>query len=111
MTCNSSQRKLTYAKLVLGGDVMEGEWSDFVNSRIEECSDVLRKEDEMYKERFKRSQELRKQIDDISMDEDARKLLDEYFAVEFDLAAVFQPALYMRGMEESVWILKKLKVI
>ncbi len=61
--------------------------------------------------RFKRSQELRKQIGDISMDDDARKLLDEYFAVESEFAAEFYIVLYRRGMEEAIWIIKTLTLL
>ena len=90
---------------------MEGEWRDMINDRLEDSISELRRKSEMFKTWSKRSQELRTLIDEASIDESARKLLEEYFAVEFNIAATLQPALYRQGMEDAIWILQTLGVI
>lgn len=90
---------------------MEGEWRDMINDRIEDSTSELRRKNEMFKTWSKRLQELKALIDEASIDESARKLLEEYFAVEFNIAATLQPALYRQGMEDAIWILQTLGVI
>ena len=111
MTCNRFGSKLPYEKLVYGGGVVEGEWRDMINDRLEDSISELRRKSEMFKTWSKRSQELRTLIDEASIDESARKLLEEYFEVEFNIAATLQPAFYRQGMEDAIWILQTLGVL
>ena len=90
---------------------MEGEWRDMINDRIEDCTAELRKKNEMFRAWCKRSQELRMLIEDFTMEENDRKLLEEFLATEFNIAAVIQPAFYRKGMEDAVCVIKTLGVL
>jgi len=95
----------------MGSGVVEGKWRGMINDRIADSTSELRGKSEMFKTWFKRSQELRVLIETASIDEVARKLLNEYFEVEFNIAAVLQPALYRQGMENAIWILQTLSAL
>ena len=90
---------------------MRSAFTGFIDERLESCSEHLRKENDEYRSWFKRHIELRKKLDGIKISEADMALLQEYFQVEFDIAAANLPAIYIMGMADGMRLLRILDVL
>ena len=90
---------------------MRSAFTGFIDERLESCSEHLRKENDEYRSWFKRHIELRKKLDGIKISEADMALLQEYFQVEFDIAAANLPAAYRIGMADGIRLLRVLEVL
>lgn len=90
---------------------MRSAFTGFIDERLESCSERLRKENDEYRSLFKRHIELREKLDGIEISEADMALLQEYFQVEFDIAAANLPAIYRMGMADGIRLLRILDVL
>ena len=90
---------------------MRSAFTGFIDERLESCSEHLRKENDEYRSWFKRHIELREKLDGIELSEADMALLQEYFQVEFDIAAANLPAIYKMGMADGICLLRILDVL
>lgn len=91
--------------------MFEDSFRGFIDERLEHCVGMLRKDHEEYLRWDRRHAELRQKLDTISISEGDMELLQEYFQLEFDLAAANQPAIYRAGFAEGIRLLLLLDVL
>ena len=90
---------------------MRSAFTGFINERLESCSEHLRKENDEYRNWFRRQIELHEKLDGIEIREADMALLQEHFQVEFDIAAANLPAIYKMGMVDGICLLRILDVL
>ena len=90
---------------------MRSAFTGFIDEHLESCSKHLRKENDECRSWFKRHIELREKLDDIEISEEDMALLQEYFQVEFDIAAANLFAVYRMDMAHVIRPLRILDVL
>lgn len=90
---------------------MKGEFSDFVDARLESCCEHLRGEDREYYDKFMRIRTLREQLNHLTMSESDMAILQDFLQLQFEMSAVEQPAMYRLGMADGIQLLLLLGIL
>lgn len=86
-------------------------FSSFIDSRMDECLRVLKKEDESYLKCFHKYRDLLLKLEDLKLKGDDKNLIKEYLSASFSLTAAEQPAIYKQGFSDAILLMQSLGLL
>jgi len=87
------------------------EFTDFIDSRIESCVEVLQRQSSQFKAICNKNRELTLKLDSLEIDAQQKDILEKYLENNFHMNAAEKPAIYVQGFRDALKLLLKLDLI